>query len=39
MKKAATLLLLCISIQLSAQTPLFEQVGRLLKPQIIAEAN
>jgi hypothetical protein len=39
MKKAATLLLLCISIRLSAQTPLFEQVGRLLKPQIIAEAN
>jgi hypothetical protein len=39
MKKAATLLLLCISIQLSAQTTLFEQVGRILKPQIIAEAN
>jgi hypothetical protein len=39
MKKAATLLLLCMSIQLSAQTPLFEQVERLLKPQIIAEAN
>jgi hypothetical protein len=39
MKKAATLLLLCISIQLSAQTALFEQVGRILKPQIIAEAN
>jgi hypothetical protein len=39
MKKAATLLLLCISIQLSAQTTLFEQVGRILKTQIIAEAN
>ncbi|MHA8108650.1 alginate lyase family protein [Aquirufa sp. A-Brett2-W8] len=39
MKKAATLLLLCISIQLSAQSPLFEKVERVLKSQIIAEAN
>jgi hypothetical protein len=39
MKSAITLLLLCISIQLSAQTTLFEKVERLLKTQIIAEAN
>jgi len=39
MKKAATLLLLCISIQLSAQSPLFGKVERVLKSQIIAEAN
>ena len=39
MKKAATLLLLCISIQISAQSPLFEKVERVLKSQIIAEAN
>ena len=39
MKKAATLLLLCISIQLSAQSPLFEKVERVLKAQIITEAN
>jgi hypothetical protein len=39
MKKAATLLLLCISIQISAQTTLFEKVERILTPQIIALAN
>jgi len=39
MKKATTLLLLCISIQLSAQSPLFEKVERVVKSRIITEAN
>jgi hypothetical protein len=39
MKKTATLLLLCLSIQISAQSPLFEKVERVLGAQIIAEAN
>ncbi|MCX6193057.1 MAG: alginate lyase family protein [Cytophagales bacterium] len=39
MKKATTLLLLCISIQLTAQSPLFEKVERVVKSRIITEAN
>jgi hypothetical protein len=39
MKKATTLLLLFLSIQLSAQSSLFKKVERVLKAQIIAQAN
>ena len=39
MKKAATVLLLFLSSQLSAQSPLFEKVEHLLKAKIIAIAN
>lgn len=39
MKKAATLLLLFLSIQISAQSPLFKKVERIIKSQILDVAN
>jgi hypothetical protein len=39
MKKAITLFLLFLCTQLNGQNPLFEQIGSILNPQIINEAN